>query len=277
MTQAKRELSDVKVERVSLVGKPANAQTFLIMKQEKLNIEIESDGTGRGSVVTINGDEMPDLRSFNFSFYNIDKDALVDCSYSKVVESDDGFKRTETFYLSKSKGENKMVSKEILELLKEYSGKDDYEFVQADLSEDAVTILKESLKLVNGYKAEFPDEMRDAVGVLMQYAASATVEKEVEKVEDNKDDKESVAKEENTDDNKDDNKDAVTKATEDLTKSVEALTKKIEDSSTEVEKALKEITERLDVVEKSTGVKKSIDGQDDEVNSDDEFPSLKIS
>jgi len=126
MAKKVRRLKDIETKEVSLVKSPANELPFLFFKQKgkpqdgsllkkkvKLNISIESDGTAKGTKVTINKDVMKNLRDFNFSFYGglSTDDNPVSCSYSKVVEATDGFKRTESFYLSKGNFEMDEIKK----------------------------------------------------------------------------------------------------------------------------------------------------------------------
>lgn len=181
------ELKDIKVKEVSMVDLPANKLPFLFFKRDgtgetqftkakkKITIEIESDGTAKGTKISVNGDKLGEVRDFSFYFYGNDAQSPVSCSYSKVVESDDGFKRTETYYLSKGV----LMTKEMLKTLQEYFGTDEIDF-EKKADEDAV---QEALAVITKeYKASFPEDLEKAVGIIAKRAASSfDVKENVEK------------------------------------------------------------------------------------------------
>lgn len=295
-----RKLKDIETREVSLVGKPANMRPFLFHKQEdstkesqskqakklktKLNIVIDSDGTVSGTKIVVNKEEIENMRDFSFSFWSNSDMNPVSCSYSKFVETDDGFSRSETFYLTKG---NLKMDKKTIELLKAYLGLD--EIKVEDLKQNPEDINK-AMSLINEYRADFPDDLKDAVGVIAKSIAP------VEKADEKKDTKEKddvekagaklskdtlkkltdalsalkslipevKSKTEKSDDSED-KQDEVTKALEDLVKSVEDIEKKQTDATeSEALSLLKDLGKRLKVVEKASGGKKSIDGQDDD-------------
>jgi len=298
-----RSLKDIETTEISFVDKPAIKKKFLFFKQEKLagksqagsktkqkkiTIGIESDGTVGGTKIVVNGDELKDLRDFMFSFFlGEDRRNPVSCSYSKFVETEDGFKRTETFYLSKG---DEVMNPELVELLKEYLGDefDAEKFEKAEkLSDKALNAIKGALKLVNKYKADFPDDLKKVVGVLAKYAGYGygypAKKEDVEKAG-AKFSKETLEKlkkaiealealkavlpelKEQTEKSGTENSD-IKKSIEEITKKIEAIEKGKQDGEKdELTETLKGLTERLEVVEKGTGVKKSIKGQDDDDN-----------
>ena len=153
-----RVLTDLDLEEVSLVGKAANQRTFLFVKSEgdvafevskakKLKIEIDSDGTANGTVVKINGDDLGKLTAFSFDLWkSLDpkEKGNIHCSYTKVVESADGFERSETFRLAK--GEHK-VDEKIAKMLAEYYGTEQELITKSDA--DSVTAVVTALETIN--------------------------------------------------------------------------------------------------------------------------------
>ncbi len=187
---------------------------FLIAKKDdkKISVSIESDGTIKGSKIIVNGEEIKNLQNFNFSFYKpqgvggeeVAGISPISCSYSKITETEDGFKHSDTFYLSKSEMEvNGMdINKELKDLLDSYFDEEvsfapeEFELEKAELSDKALNAIKGALKLISKYKADFPDDLKGAVGVLAKYASygygypakkKAEVKKEEDKKEEDKD------------------------------------------------------------------------------------------
>jgi len=312
-----RDLEDIETKEVSLVGKAANKKKFLFFKSDgpnskklkkakKINIVIDSNGTIGGTKIAVNEKKLKNLRDFNFSFWGEgDESKAVSCSYSEFVETEDGFSRSETFYLSKG---DCIMEPKVKEQLDKYFSED--EKIDFEKAEESDVIVK-SLETVNEYREDFPDDLKKAVGVIAKQAGMyAPVIKSDEKG--GKEDlskagakfsKDILAKlkaivaatkaledslpaeAEKSSDSSDDEKGELKKVIGELTKSIEQLEKKKDDSEkdeakVEFTKALKELTARLTVVEKGTGVKKSEDGQEDD-NEDkgttkDPFPSIKI-
>lgn len=178
-----KNLKDIKIEEVSMVDLPANKLPFLFFKQKdgnqvasvskkKLNIEIESDGTTKGTTVSIDGKSLGKLRDFNFSFWSTAKGGEpVSCSYSKVVEDEGGFKRTETFYLTKGK----VMNKELLKALQEYLGTEDIDFEKKVGEEE----IQKALELITKeYKESLPGDLAEAVGLIAKTAANSFAAKD---------------------------------------------------------------------------------------------------
>lgn len=308
-----RMLSDIETNEVSIVGEPANKKKFLFFKQKgkpnvsslskqktKVNIEIESDGSAKGTKIIINGDTLDKVKSFDFSFYDVEKGTTVHCSYSRLVESEGGFKRTETFYLSKG---NKKMDEKMLALLKTYLGEEE---VNIEKQEKPVEVITEALKVVDIYKGDFPEDLTKAVADLAIHAALSTVpvKKDEEKpageeTTTEEEEEETTTEEETPGEEK---KEVVKSIIESLQKllpdkklsktdktlvgiqkTLADLTKKMKKSSdTEESKSLKEtleeISKRLETVEKSKGMKKSVKGQEDTNDGGEEqsakWPSL---
>lgn len=174
------KLKDIKIHEVSMVDLPANKLPFLFFKNEdgqpietfnkkkKMKIEIESDGTAKGTKISIDGKSLGEIRDFSFYFYGSDAQSPVSCNYSKVVEAEDGFKRTETFYLSKGE----IMDKKTLELLKAYFGEED---VDVEKKIDEKEIQKALALITKEYKDDLPEDLEKAVGVLAINACCSEV------------------------------------------------------------------------------------------------------
>jgi len=295
MAKDVRELADIELAEVSLVGKAANKKKFLFFKQEgksatgkklkkKINIVIDSDGTIGGTKIAVNKDTLKNLRDFSFSFWggNEDTSRAVSCSYAKFVETEDGFSRSETFYLSK--GDSDMEPK-VKEQLQKYFGEDEkVDFEKAEESD----VVVESLETVNEYQEDFPDDLKKAVGIIAKQAGMYAPPVEPDKSESiskagAKFSKETLTKlqtliaaakalEEVLPKEKEETEKADDGGNVELRKTIDGLTKKLEglekqeddEAKSELKKTVKTLTERLETVEKGTGVRKSEDGQDDE-------------
>lgn len=291
-----RKLKDIEIEEVSLVDKAANKKKFLFYKQEdkltkklkkNVNIVIESDGTVGGTKIVVNKEGIEKLSSFNFSFWS-DSSATspVSCSYTKFVEDQDGFSRSETFYLSK--GDSKM-NVDIKKQLEDYFGKDseiDFEKVETD------EVVIKALETVNEYKEDFPDDLKKAVGIIAVAKQNGITKKEKEEVKEEieksgaKFSKDTLKKitdalntlksilpelKEETEKSKEVEKADTIKTVEELQKKITELEKKKEaeviaekenESKTKLDKALETLIKRVETVEKTTGIKKSVEGQD---------------
>ena len=160
---------------------------FLIAKKndKKISISIESDGTVKGTKIIVSGEEIKNLQDFHFSFYKPRGEiggtvgSPISCSYSKITETEDGFKHSDSFFLSKSEMEvNGMdMNKELKDLLDSYFdgevsfAPEEFELEKAELSDKALNAIKGALKLISKYKGDFPDDLKGAVGVLAKYAS----------------------------------------------------------------------------------------------------------
>ena len=179
----KRKLKEIKIEEVSLVDRPANQIPFLTFKRDgksdvdsllkaktKIKIEIESDGTKGGTAVTLDGDKIVDMESFNFNVWSdVEDESKINCSYSKKVESEGGFQRTETYYLVKK---GKIMNKKLEKMLRTFD--ENAEFAKANSVEDTLEAISKAMELVETYKSEFPEELTKAIGVLALEAALST-------------------------------------------------------------------------------------------------------
>ena len=301
-------LENIDVEKIALVDLPAIRRKFLIEKQDKkISISIESDGTIKGSKIIVNGEEIKNLQDFHFSFYKPRGEigetvgSPISCSYSKITETEDGFKHSDTFYLSKSEMEVNKMDKELKELLDSYFGEevsfDTEEFEKAKLSDKALDAIKGALNLVNKYKADFPDDLKKAVGTLAKYA-SYGYGYPAKKSDDNKDinkagktlSKDTVTKVKSVikafnelqnvvkalndllpeEDQKNLKKSDATEgkdADEEFKNAIDEVTgiaKKLEKKLVEKDETIEKLNKRLETVEKEKGIKKSIEGQDDD-------------
>lgn len=299
MAKRQGKLKDIHIKEVSLVDLPANKLPFLffkredgqqadpLSKQKKVKIGIESDGTVGGTKITVNGDKLGKLRSFDFSFYGADPKATIHASYSKETGDKDGFTRTETYYLSKGE----IMDAKTLKALQKYLGTEDIDFEKKVAEEDVA----EALTLIaKEYKDSFPEDLENAVGVIAKCAASRC---EVEK--DDKDDVEKAGAKFNKDTlkklqavlaamealksilpdmagatKKSDSSDVSDELAEQITQLSEAVAKldtsKKDNGKSgvaELTKTLEEISERLKTVEDGGATKKSITGDDE---NDDE-------
>lgn len=179
MAKPKRgNMKDIHINEISLVDLPANKQPFLFFKRDgadksqfvkakkKITIAIESNGLVGGTKVAVNGDDLGKLRSFDFSFYGDDPKQTIHASYSKVAESEDGFSRTETYYLTKGE----LMKSETLNALKKYLGTDDIDLEKKVDEED----ISKALSLIcEKYQDAFPEDLGNAVGVIAMRAVSS--------------------------------------------------------------------------------------------------------
>ena len=181
------KLKDIKIHEVSMVDLPANKLPFLFFKREgvgqtqftkakkKIKIEIESNGLVGGTKISVNGDDLGKLRSFDFSFYGDDPKNTIHASYSKTSESVDGFSRTETYYLTKGVFN---MDKKTLKALQEFLGTEDIDF-EKKIDEEEVQ--KALILITKEYKADLPEDLENAVGVIAKCAARSYNVKEVDK------------------------------------------------------------------------------------------------
>lgn len=262
--EAKRIISDIQPEEVSLVGSPANREKFLIVKgvDGSTSISIESDGTTKGTVLKVNGKVIRNCAGLYFATgFEQEK---AECSYSVNSKNKEGFTEFKSYYLEKSK--ETIMDKNILAELQKFTG-EEIDVEKMDLT-DAIENIQKAMEMVNEFKEDLPDDLAKAVGVLAKHAAvncteDVEVMKEEEKVEKKEDatdvdpEKQEIEKEEVQ------KEDAQAEAIEKMT-----------DAVTKVGEAMEQLSKRLEVVEKSTGGRKSIDSQDVEKQSGTAFPSM---
>ena len=297
-----RSLKDITIKEVSLVDRPANKRSFLLFKQDenasgdsllkakkKINIEIESDGTVGGTVITVNGTKVDKLKSFNFDFWEgTDKSAKVNASYSILAEAADGFQRTETYYLAKGV---KHMDPKVKELLVKFLGEKfkDVTFEKSEFNDETITELVKSLTIVNEYKEEFPADLNAAIGVLAINASQGYKQEEVVEKAGAKLSKDSLAKikaaveavkalegmlpkeDDVTDTKKSEAVDSeLQKTVEKLAESVAAITSTLEkketsDQLTKVTEAISAVSDRIKNLEKQpASTKKSVGPEDDD-------------
>ena len=280
-----KKLKDIKLSEVSFVDKPANMQNFVFFKNDEgiefdketkqVSIGIESDGTGKGTKVTINGKIVKSLTSFYFSMFGTGEYDMVECKYSKAVGDKDGFKRSETFHLSKGD----MNMEKIKELLKAYFGEDiDIEKkVEKEKFEKALELVTET------YQEDFPEDLEKAIGVIIKSACVPPVD--VEKVG-AKFSKEAMKKMQAVIDALNAIISGASKTEkalpEEVTKQLEILTKAVAEvtaeppEKTEAEKTLEKMTKtmddiqkRVEGIEKESPTSKSISTEDTKPDDDD--------
>lgn len=302
MAKPKRgSMKDIHIDEISLVDLPANKQPFLFFKQKgsqqiesvnkatKIEIGIVSDGTVGGTKVSVNDDDLENLRSFDFSFYGDDPKATVHASYSKVTDDVDGFSRTETYFLSKGE----IMSKELLKKLQEFLGTDEIDF---EKKIDEKEVLKALTLITKEYQETFPEDLENAVGVIAKCAARS-YNKDVEKAG-AKFSKDVIAKlkaiiaaveallpseskesKEKSETNEEPSE--LAKQVAELTEAVANLNPEKKDNdkvgAAELKKALKEISERVQAMETDGVEKKSITGDETKEKGTDEvrWPSFQ--
>jgi len=294
-----RKMKDIALKEVSLVDKPANKRSFLLFKQDgksesqddsllkakkKINIEIDSDGTKKGTKIKVNGDTIANMKSFNFSIWSESlDDSSVSCSYSKLVESEGGFQRTESYYLAK--GDSPMDER-IVEILKKLFGEKITKFEKVELNEETIVEIVKALTIIEEYKDEFPTDLGSAIGLLALHAGQGYKQPELVEKAGAKLSKDTLTKmkalvaaakaleallpKEAGDD--DVNKKAEDEKASQLQKTVETLAKSVSDITGKMEKkeaseqlekingVLSEVSNRLKVLEgKPVSTKKSLE------------------
>lgn len=303
--QKNRKMIDIHTKEISLVDKPANLRPFLLFKQDgkpsdgsllkakkKINIEIESDGTVGGTSITINGDTVKKMKSFNFSFWEgEDAKAKVSASYSVLAEAAGGFQRTETYYLAKG---DTVMDKRLEKLLKSFFG-DNFKkatFEPDELNEATIIELEKALKTVSEYKEEFPADLGTAIGLLAVHASqgykqSEDMEKATAKLSEGITSKIKALVTEvktlegtlpkldgdgNATKKNDEDPSELQKTVEKLTETVAVITGKLEkkktsDEITKVSEAIATLTARTKALEKQpASTKKSLEDSGDDKN-----------
>ena len=246
----KRKIEDIQIDEVSVVNAPANKQSFLFYKgavapeepklgklEEPVEVAISSDGTEEGTKIIVNGTEIENINDFSFYYCKrneMGENPIINCSYGKIVESTDGFQRSETYWLTKNakvesrKGDKPMLKTEILNVLKKLAGVENYEFVcKKESKEDMQKNIKAALEVVDTYIDDMPDYLKTAVKALAEYAAMGMEAEEEMMEEEKKDEKVTSASQDQSDPlNKEvvENKDVKVSEPEDkLAKALEAL------------------------------------------------------
>ena len=184
----------------------------------------------------------------------------------------------------------------IQEQLKKYFGED--EELSFEKTEENDVIAK-SLETINEYKEEFPDDLEKAIGVIAKQTGfcDIVVSKILEKKNEHDDKVEKTGAKFSKDTLKKltdalatlksilpalaektekSDKTEIEKTIKEVEKKLAGLEKNKEDDVTEqLTKTLTELTKRIATVEKGTGIKKGIDGQDnDDDTADKKWPSF---
>ncbi len=138
----KQKLRNMYIIEVSLVDKGANGKKFLLIKREDeiTELTIKTDATFDGTTLSVNGEEVKDLKSFWFMLWPPDDfdDGMVQGSYT-VNETDGAeFDRETTFNLKK--GMNTMKLEDVLKKLN---------VDPASLSAEKTTDLESLLKFID--------------------------------------------------------------------------------------------------------------------------------
>jgi hypothetical protein len=246
-----RHLEDIDSKEVSYVSLPATRKRFLFIKQ--------------------------------------DMQELVD-AFNKSMQVDSDIEKRK---------EVKNMDPELKKLLDDYFGEevklDTEEFEKAKLSDAALNSLKGALNILNKYKADFPADLKDAIGVLAKYSSygygygypAKKEEKKDEKVEKSGRvlSKDTITKIKNIvkalndllpdidkleevkkSDNVIEGKDAIEEFKKALEDGMSEITKKLEESLKDKDQIIEKLSKRIEVVEKEKGIKKGIEGQDDDNN-----------
>lgn len=264
------KLKDMEIHEVSFVDAPANKRRFLLIKRQdgaSVTLSIETDGTRDGTRVQLNGEALPDLMDFHFSYSKGKDGSPVSCSYS----INDGSGRVETYYLSKPDMEaNKMES---IELLKSLTG--------LEIPEDAIEdeVFAKAVSTLGKYEDLMPDDLQDAV----KYLAKQAVKTVVKSAEDNTASPDEMVQTSST-----------TSPAEPISGDAELILKAIAGINTmakrdapsqqtdpllELKDVLESISTRLEIVEKTTAGEKSRDDDDGDDpqpmrKNDERWPSL---
>lgn len=265
----KRKLQNMMIKEVSLVGAPANKQSFLFWKSDgNTTVEITTDGTKKGTSIKLNGEELDDISSFYMSMYECDDN--VCCNFTRKVEAEDGFKRVESYTLSKGG----IVMDKIQTILKSLFG-DDFKIEKHENAEAVCKALEESLTVVQGYSNEMPDDLAKAIKGLANVAVQVIEEKKEVKTEPAANANAQVTQPANATTETQKGDDEVKKQLKDI---ADAITKMKEDNSQNAD-TFKKVTDRIENLEKKAD-SQVLKGQDaNKINkgdTDDPFPSWKF-
>ena len=172
--KTKRQLKNMDIEEVSLVDRPANKRKFLLIKREDgeiTELTIKTDGTVDGSSLSVNGEEVKDLKAFWFALWPSDDFDEGMMSGSYTVSETDGteFDRETTFNLTK--GMNTMKEIKLAALLKSLNVE------PASLTEERTQELESLLKFVPLMP---PDDGASALNVIKASLVKEEAPAEVE-------------------------------------------------------------------------------------------------
>lgn len=174
------ELRDINVKEVSIVDAPANRRKWLFFKSDlkkaKVKFNVESDGTLSGTKVTVNGEEVEDLKSFYFNYFKPDRDEElyidpISCSYTVIGDADDGFESL-TYNLTKAEGKLKMDYAKLGAFIKALTGKEITEEQLKKLDETALG----QLNVLSQYEGQMPVDLSKAVGHFLKFDVEPSAE-----------------------------------------------------------------------------------------------------
>jgi len=261
----KRQIRNMQIQEVSLVESPANMRKFLFFKQEEgddiLKIEISTDGTKKGTTILVNGEQIEKLDSFYFSLWSNGSDGYVNCDFSKVIATDDGFQRTENYKLAKGAS---AMNEKINKVLKAFFG-EDRQVQKVDKDEDRLTAVEKAVEAIKNYRDDMPEELAKAIGSLVECGLQGLMKNETDDIK--------TKKNTETDNKQNDNVFAVTKALEEIKVQMETANK----ANEKVSKSVETLGERITKLEELDGSSQVLKGQDTNLdNEEDPFPSLAM-
>ena len=203
-----RRLSNLRIDEVSFVDRPANLKEFLFWKRlddadiEKmddepysLDVVFKTDGSRKGTKLKVNGAAVEDVRMFNLSFSPVsdnepreigkeNRELRLGCYYEvgKKEPGEDGFKASTNFSLSKGLelAEVDPEAAEAAELVEPAKVADEDLEVLKSLSVDVpdevdaelAKALAPHVKTIGLYAADLPAELSLAVQNLLTLACS---------------------------------------------------------------------------------------------------------
>jgi hypothetical protein len=174
-------LKEIEPEKVSLVKSPANQRRFIFTKAAELEFTGSTDQTFDGTSISVNGEELEGLESFNFSLVNWSEEEMEDwgavpvsMSWTIREASEDGLDKVEMYSLH-SEVKKTMNTSDVLK-----NAKDD---LGVDLTEDQFDKLSpEKQKALNNvavFSKVFQGQpvFRDAVSFFVKSGTEAEEEK----------------------------------------------------------------------------------------------------
>jgi hypothetical protein len=279
-----RKLKNIDVFELSFATSPANDKPYLFTKQNgeeitkaknTLSINIESDGTAEGTSIMVGNKEVKDLDTFNFYFQRPREGngeasymSPISCSYSKGKVERGRFVGIENYYYKAEV--NKMFDK-IKDPMKTYFGKEisSEELGEFRKSEGFENEVVKSIDVINQYSASLPDDLKEAVGVIMKSVPEVQVKEEKQSPEIKKD--EPVEK---STEGKTEKPEVADEPKEDFKKSIDEVNQSILKVQEEIKKSnefMKTLDERVKKVEMVKGNKQLLEGQEENQNANAEI------
>lgn len=197
----KKKITNLEINEVSVVDRPANMIPFAIVKSEddkatiekaeSISIEINTDFTIDNTFLKVNGNEISsaDLDSFSISFMKQKRDEYAGrmypkypfyFSYAKMIDGEDGARSLEIYQIEKSDKEQAMTD-ELKEATKQLFGE------EVDMGELTLSEQKELVKsfsVINEYSSVLPPDLRTAIGELILMKSTSLASKVSEILED---------------------------------------------------------------------------------------------